>query len=171
MARGRAPLIEYLDGLGFALDEMVEAEREGRLYALAGDALIRSGRRSSACGWPLTPSGSNSRPSKHAWASLGSPSRDQMRWALSEADVNALGTWATTRWIFGDDAAIGLLRVLGSSLARIADAQLSAARLVIPETRINYTGDELVTARGVSVHHRVHPCHRRLIDASVPAAT
>ena len=43
-ARGRAGLIDYLDKLGFTADEMVEAERAGRLFGLAGDALQRSGR-------------------------------------------------------------------------------------------------------------------------------
>ena len=42
-ARERAALIEYLDGLGFTAEEMVEAERRGRLFGLAGDALQRSG--------------------------------------------------------------------------------------------------------------------------------
>ena len=42
-ARQRAGLIEYLDGLGFSTDDMVEAERNGRLFGLAGDALQRSG--------------------------------------------------------------------------------------------------------------------------------
>ncbi len=43
-ARGRAGLIDYLDKLGFTADEMVEAERRGRLFGLAGDALQGSGR-------------------------------------------------------------------------------------------------------------------------------
>lgn len=43
-ARERAALLEYLDGLGFTADEMVEAERRGRLFGLAGDVLQWSGR-------------------------------------------------------------------------------------------------------------------------------
>ena len=33
-ARERAGLIEYLDGLGFTTEEMVEAEQRGRLFGL-----------------------------------------------------------------------------------------------------------------------------------------
>ncbi|EUA52172.1 hypothetical protein I552_0382 [Mycobacterium xenopi 3993] len=33
-ARERVPLIAYLAGLGFTADEMVEAERRGRLFGL-----------------------------------------------------------------------------------------------------------------------------------------
>ena len=43
-ARGRAGLIEYLDKLGFTAEEMVDAERRGRLFGLAGDALQGPGR-------------------------------------------------------------------------------------------------------------------------------
>ena len=43
-ARERAGLIEYLDGLGFTAEEMLEAERRGRLFGLAGDVLQWSGR-------------------------------------------------------------------------------------------------------------------------------
>ena len=42
-ARERAALIEYLDGLGFTADEMVAAERQGRLFGLSGDAMQQSG--------------------------------------------------------------------------------------------------------------------------------
>ncbi|HYB80450.1 MAG TPA: adenylate/guanylate cyclase domain-containing protein, partial [Mycobacterium sp.] len=41
--RERADLIKYLDELGFTVDEMVEAERRGRLFGLAGDVLAWSG--------------------------------------------------------------------------------------------------------------------------------
>ena len=34
-ARRRAPLIEYLDSLGFTAEQMVAAERQGRLFGLA----------------------------------------------------------------------------------------------------------------------------------------
>nr|MDT0524944.1 hypothetical protein [Streptomyces sp. DSM 41633] len=42
-ARDRAPLIEYLAGLGFTAEQMIEAESRGRLFGLAGDVLQWSG--------------------------------------------------------------------------------------------------------------------------------
>lgn len=42
-ARQRASLIEYLDSLGFTAEQMVEAERRGRLFGLAGEVLQWSG--------------------------------------------------------------------------------------------------------------------------------
>ena len=43
-ARSRAALIDYLDKLGFSAEDMVDAERRGRLFGLAGDALQGPGR-------------------------------------------------------------------------------------------------------------------------------
>jgi hypothetical protein len=42
--RERADLIKYLDDLGFTVEDMVEAERRGRLFGLAGDVLSWPGR-------------------------------------------------------------------------------------------------------------------------------
>ena len=60
-ARKRAGLIEYLAELGFTVEEMLEAERRGRLFGLAGDVHAdgRADRptafgpppRHSGCGW------------------------------------------------------------------------------------------------------------------------
>lgn len=41
--RERAGLLTYLDELGFTVEEMVQAERRGRLFGLAGDVLLWSG--------------------------------------------------------------------------------------------------------------------------------
>ena len=85
-ARGRAGLIDYLDKLGFTADEMVEAERAGRLFGLAGDALQRSGRpiyslRTAAdvLGVPLDDIAT-------AWAVLGLTVASPDEAALSQAD-------------------------------------------------------------------------------------
>jgi adenylate cyclase len=74
-ARERAALIEYLDGLGFTAEEMVEAERRGRLFGLSGDAVRRTGRpthslRTAAEALALSLEGVG-----HFWAMLGLPSR------------------------------------------------------------------------------------------------
>ena len=60
-----------MDGLGFTAEEMVEAERRGRLFGLAGDAVRRSGRptyslrtAAEALGLPLD-------DVAHFWAMLG----------------------------------------------------------------------------------------------------
>jgi adenylate cyclase len=145
-ARERAGLIEYLDGLGFTADEMVEAERHGRLFGLAGDVL-QSGRpilsfreAADALGIPLE-------DVLHAWAALGLTVADTDVPTLSEADFDGLRAWVDVKTIVGEEPAIGFLRVLGASMARLAEAGGTMARLAQPDVLMTHTEDELITAQ------------------------
>jgi hypothetical protein len=91
-ARERAGLIDYLDKLGFTADEMVEAERSGRLFGLAGDALQGPGRpihslrtAAEALDVPLS-------ELAQAWAVMGLTISDPETLALSQADIDGLTT-------------------------------------------------------------------------------
>ena len=145
-ARDRADLIEYLDGLGFTADEMVDAERRGRLFGLAGDAVRRTGRpayslrtAAEALGLPLV-------DVARFWATLGLtvPGSDQL--ALSQADVDALATCAAMIEQMGEGA-VGLLRLIGAATARLAEAETEVLRISRPDFWITRSRDELTTAR------------------------
>jgi class 3 adenylate cyclase len=145
-ARERAGLIEYLDGLGFSADEMVDAERRGRLFGLAGDALQWSGppvytQRSAAetLGVPVE-------DVANAWAMLGLTAADSDTPTLSQVDVDSLATWVAMKQQMGEDAVSGFLRVLGASMARLAEAESSMVRAGQPDMWITHTQDELITA-------------------------
>jgi class 3 adenylate cyclase len=164
-ARQRAGLIEYLDGLGFSAEEMVEAERNGRLFGLAGDALQRSGppayslrTAAEALGVPLE-------DVEHAWAMLGLTVADSDTPALSQADVDGLATWVAFKADFGEDAASGFLRVLGASVARLADAESSMIRTGRPDLWIGHTGDELTTAQAYRAVAEYIPRIGAMMDA------
>jgi class 3 adenylate cyclase len=164
-AHGRRDLLDYLDALGFTTDEMVAAERHGRLFALSGDAVMRSGPpvhslRSAARALcrPLD-------EVQHAWAALGLTVADVDQLALSEADVEGLRTWADLSAIVGMETLLGVLRVLGASMARFAEAVSSAIRAGVPAIQLNYTADELTTARAYASVTAFVPRVGRLIDA------
>jgi len=146
-ARRRAPLIEYLDGLGFTAEQMVAAERQGRLFGLAGDVVQWSGQPShsltaaaEALGLPLA-------DVEQAWAVLGLTVADPNTPTLTDNDIEALRTWADLRTAIGDDAATGFLRVIGASVARVAEALASMSRAGLPELDLAHSHDELVTAQ------------------------
>lgn len=145
-ARSRADLIEYLDALGFTTEQMVEAERQGRLFGLAGDVVGRSGPPSytlrTAAEALAVPVGEVER----AWTMLGLsvPSPDTP--ALSQADVDGLATWVEMRSYLGEPVD-GFLRVLGSTMARLAEAESSMIRISEPDVWLGHTFDELTTAR------------------------
>lgn len=146
-ARERAPLIEYLDSLGFGADEMVEAERRGRLFGLAGDALQWSGPPIHTLRSAAEALGVSVEDVAHVWALLGLTTADSDTPRLSQADVDALATCLAMNEQFSEDAVSGVLRVLGAAIARLADAESAMIRFGQPDVWIGHTNDELATAR------------------------
>jgi len=145
--RERADLIKYLDGLGFTVEEMVDAERRGRLFGLAGDVLQWSGPLIHTLRTAAEALGVPADDVARAWAFLGLTAAGPDVPTLSQADVDALGVWVAIRTLVGEDAASGVLRVLGSAMARFAEAESTVIRAGMPDIQINHTRDELATAQ------------------------
>ena len=162
--RDRADLIKYLDELGFTVEQMVEAEQRGRLFGLAGDVLAESGRpiytlarAADVLGWSAEELG-------RAWALLGLPVAGPDIPMLSQADVEALSTWLAMKTVVGEDGAFGLLRVLGATMARLAEAESTMIRTGIPDVQMTHTHDELATAQAYRAIAEFVPRIGALID-------
>ena len=164
-ARERADLIEYLDGLGFTAEEMVDAEHRGRLFGLAGDVLLWSGRPTYSLRTAAPALGVPLEDLAQAWAALGLTVADADELALSQADVDGLAAWATMKAVVGDDAALGFLRVLGATMARLAEAGSSMVRVAQPDIQMTHTGDEVTTARAYRAVSEITVHLSALIDA------
>ncbi|MGH3960337.1 adenylate/guanylate cyclase domain-containing protein [Mycobacterium sp.] len=163
-ARGRAALIEYLDGLGFSVDEMAEAERRGRLFGLGGDVLGWSGPpvyslRSAAKALDVPVE-----DVERAWTMLGLSVAGRDTPVLSQADVDGLATWVAMRAQFGD-LADTILRVLGVTMARLAEAESSMIRVSQPDVWLGHTQDEVATARAWRATTELIPRIGAMIDA------
>lgn len=163
--RERAGLIEYLADLGFTADEMVEAERHGRLFGLAGDALLWSGPPIYTLRTAADAIGVALEDVEHGWAMLGLTVADPDTPALSQADVDSLATWVAMRVQMGPDAADGFLRVLGATVARLAEAISSMIRAARPNMWLGLTGDELTTAQVYRAAAEFVPRVGAMIDA------
>jgi class 3 adenylate cyclase len=164
-ARGRSGLIDYLDGLGFSPEEMIEAERAGRLFGLAGDAVQRSGRPVYSLRTAAQTVGVPLEEVQNAWAVLGLTVAGPDHLALSQADVDGLATWAAYRTLVGDDGALGLLRVIGAAVERLAEAESAVVRAGFPDIQLNHTHDELITARAYRAISEYVPRTAAMIDA------
>ncbi|HWC44863.1 MAG TPA: adenylate/guanylate cyclase domain-containing protein, partial [Casimicrobiaceae bacterium] len=79
--------------------------------------------------------------------------------------VEGLRTWAELTGFVGEATALGVLRVLGASMARFAEAVSSAIRGGVPAIQLNYTADELTTARAYAGVTSFVPRVGRLLDA------
>jgi class 3 adenylate cyclase len=161
----RAGLIAYLADLGFTADEMVEAERHGRLFGLAGDALLWSGPPIYTLRTAADSIGVALADVEHGWAMLGLTVADPDTPTLSQADVDSLATWVAMRAQMGEDAADGFLRVLGATVARLAEAISSMIRTSRPKMWLGLTGDELTTAQAYREAAEFVPRLGAMIDA------
>ena len=145
--RERADLIKYLDDLGFTVEDMVEAERRGRLFGLAGDVLSWPGRPIYTFATAASELGIAAEDVARAWTLLGLTVAGPDVPVLSQADVDALSTWLALRTVVGQDGALGLLRVLGAAMARLAEAEATMIRSGTPDIQMTHTRDELATAQ------------------------
>lgn len=164
-ARRRAPLIEYLDSLGLTAEQMIEAEKQGRLFGLAGDVVQWSGQPRHSLADAASVLGVPVADVQQTWAVLGLTAFDPTAPTLSDADIEALRTWADLRTTIGDDAAWGFLRVVGTSVARMAEALASMSRTGLPDLDLAQTHDELVTARAYRAAAQFIPRIGGMIDA------
>jgi adenylate cyclase len=164
-ARERAGLIQYLDGLGFTAEDMVEAERRGRLFGLAGDVLQWSGLPVYSLRTAAEALSVPADDVAHAWEALGLTVTDPETPSLSQADVEGLTTWVTLRTVAGDDAALNFLRVLGAVTARLAEASGTMVRIAQPDLLITHSHDELTTARAYRAVAEIVPGISTLIDS------
>ena len=146
-AHERAALIEYLDRLGFTPEEMIEAERRGRLFGLAGDALQRSGQPIYSLREAADELGVPVEELTRAWHALGLSAPDTDRPIFSQIDIDGLASWVAMKAAVGDEPTMTLLRVLGASMARLAEAGSTAIRLGMPDIQMEHSADELTTAQ------------------------
>src|SRR6476660_5983879 len=125
-AADRLALLEFLTEQGCDLEEMLEAESRDRLFALAGDRIIRPSRPRWDCESAAAELGTDAETVSRAWRSFGLPAPVEP--VLGELDLDALKTSMLVRDLLGDEASMALGRVLGAGIARLAEAESSAMR-------------------------------------------
>ncbi len=154
----------YLESLGFTAEEMIEAESRGRLFGLAGDVLQWSGRPTYTMRTAADALGVEADDVAHAWALLGLTVAGADQPTLSQADVDALATFFRLKVLLGDEGAFGLLRVIGSAMARLAEAESAVVRAGAPDIQIQHTQDELATAQAYRAAAEFIPRIGALVD-------
>jgi class 3 adenylate cyclase len=101
----------------------------------------------------------------HAWHALGLSVSDGDQPVFSQVDIDGLAAWVALRAAVGDEATLTLLRVLGASLARLSEAGSTAIRLGLPDIQMEYSEDELTTARAYRAVGEFIPRLAVLMDA------
>ena len=162
-ALDRLGLLRHLASLGCSLEEMVAADREGRLFALSGDRVITPPGRRWAVADAAAAAGLDPGLLRRLWRGLGLA--DPVDGLLSDRDVEALAVAAALVGFLGADAALGMARVLGSSMARIAEAGSSAMRAGFSQVALGVSGSEEATSRAYGDIAALVPGVSVLMDA------
>jgi adenylate cyclase len=122
-SRHRADLLDYLRSLGATEEQIVSAESHGKLAELGADLVLRRADALSAAdvarivGVPVeTVTG--------MWQALGIPVEDPEARMFSHSDTGVVQGLLSAK-MFAHTSGDELLRVLGSSVATVADAAVS----------------------------------------------
>ena len=158
----RQELLTFLTEQGCSVEEMVAAHAKGRLFALAGDRLIRPDRDRYDLHEVAELVGHPVERVRALWRAFGLV--DVGDKVASPDDVEMLRTSLAMVDTLGLDATIGLARVMGSSLARIGDAVSAAVRSRFPSMAIASSGSELTTARAFAAIAATVPLLGRSVD-------
>ena len=120
----RLELLEYLVELGATADDLV-AYRGDMLAALAGVLRIRGGRALTLAE-AAEYGGSTVDDLRWLLRAAGLPNPDPGARVITEAFATLVATAGAATELLGDDAVEQLIRVMGASMARVADAVVSA---------------------------------------------
>jgi len=160
-AADRLGLLGYLTGLGFSLEDLVTAHGQGRLFALAGDRLIHPAGRELGRAQIAALHGEDADFLDRTWQAFGLPSVDELHLTVDELEV--LSVVLTVRDMLGEDATLGLARVVGFALARAAEAANSVLWTGYSDVGLDASGSELATARAYAEVGAVVPAYGRLL--------
>ncbi len=145
-ASDRLALLRWIAEQGIAIDRMVEAVKSGSLTGLVADRVIRPGERMTlsevATRAGLTPD--EVRP---VWQAAGFPPRDPDAPVFTPADAEILRAFGVASEMFGWAATLRFTRVLGSSLARIAEATVSLFAVEVEAGLAERAAGELALAQ------------------------
>ena len=163
-AAERLELLGFLVDVGCTIEEMVAANSRGRLFALAGDRVIRPGRDVFTLAEVAEQIGCPVEDVRAAWRAFGLVLAEPELPVASVADVDMLRTAIGMTAFLGREATLGLARVMGSSMARVGDAASTSVRGQMPSMSVAVSGSELETARAFAGIAGAVPALGRVLD-------
>ncbi len=143
----RRALLRSLVEQGCTVEEMVAAQSRGRLFALAGDRIIRPERDQYTLAEVAGRFGAHVELVQHVWRALGlvDPGPDVA--VAGAADLEIVATCLAFTTLFGEQEAIGVIRVIGASAARVAEAASSLVLASPVNVSIELRDSEFATSQ------------------------
>jgi class 3 adenylate cyclase len=163
-AADRHALLAFLVERGCTMEEIVHANARGRLFALAGDRLLRPDRDRFTLAEVAAQLGADVDVVRRAWRAFGLVELGPDTKVASPADVEALPVYLDVVGFLGEETALSIARVWGSAMARVADAEGGAGRAVSDDASLLLSGSELATAQFWAGAAEFYPRASRLLD-------
>jgi class 3 adenylate cyclase len=145
-APARLQLIEYLFGLGATLDELVDAYPN--LPIVASTRALRGPGQRFTAEEAATRAGISVDEAMRMWRATGFPDPGPDVAAYTDEDVDVLRSFRAGGELLGDDVMLQVARVMGSSMARVADALIAAfvVNVAVPSLQADGSGLSLARA-------------------------
>lgn len=164
VATERLELLTFLVEQGCTLDEMTAANERGRLFALAGDRIIRPQRDQFTLDQVAETIGAPAELVRAIWRAYGLVEADPDSPVASPDDIEIVATAAAMVDALGLQGTLGLARVMGASLSRIGDAASTVVRGRLPAMSVATSGSEVTTARAFAEIATAVPALGRVLD-------
>lgn len=168
-AEERLALLQLNAQHGITIGEMIEADREGRLSLLAGERVNLGDERRLSLREVSEKTGEDTELLVSIWRAAGFAVPDPDEPMVAESSVEVLELFRTAAGIYGEDITLQLARVIGSSIARIADAEVTAfvqtvaepfakarKELAIAQVNLQLASLNPLLARALDFAHRQH---------------
>lgn len=123
-ATERLALLEYLLELGATVEELVEAGPG--LPAVASTVVLRGGEERITQAEAAARAGIPLEVAARRWRAAGFPDPGPDALVCTNEDVEALRVFEAGAQLLGEDVVLQVARVIGSSMARVADATIAA---------------------------------------------
>ncbi|HYV60862.1 MAG TPA: adenylate cyclase regulatory domain-containing protein [Acidimicrobiia bacterium] len=168
-AADRLALLEWLAEQGATIEQMVDAKKREHLTGLAGDLALRPGPR-------LTPpefaekAGLTLEQVQRLALTIGRPIENLDEPGFTVDDIEGFRMFALGAAVFGEEAMLRFTRVVGASLARVADAAVAlfmsdvetplrgadAGELALAKANLDAVGALSALPPGMEIMLRVH---------------
>jgi adenylate cyclase len=122
-ATDRLALLEWLAAEGMTLEEMVEAHARQSLPGILAQRTLRPGRRLTLAE-AAERAGITIDEAERLRRAVGFPAADPEDRIFSAADAEAFAAFKVAMGVLGEEAILDFSRVIGSSLARIAESAI-----------------------------------------------
>lgn len=146
-AADRLALLEWLAERGVTIEQMVRADREKSLSGLAGDLALHPPGPLLTLAEMATRIGVAPERLEAILLATGLPPVKPDEAAFSERALLGLSMFSSGAQLFGEDATLRFARVVGASLARVAEAAVSLFLVNVEGPIREHEGSGLVLAK------------------------